>query len=116
MPAAVAAASGHQFLPLCGPRLLGQAGEGVILGQNADVGFTGAEGGGEGGGDVADALLHLEALLGQDLTELIRRLELHERELGVAPDGVGDLRDQGGLGVDGVDGGLFVFIHGGHSF
>ena len=63
VPAAVAGAAGRALGVDQLPALLREAGQRVILGQNADMRPPGAKARGKRGGDAAHALLHAEALL-----------------------------------------------------
>lgn len=109
--AAVTAPALHQLVVLGAARLLGQARQGVILRQKADDRLAAAVGRGEGGGDAADALLHLKALLLQDLDEQGGGLYLLHGQLRVVPDGICHLRDQLVLFINGSQCRLFCVIH-----
>ena len=111
MAAAVTAPSLHQLVVLGAARLLGQARQGVIPRQKADDRLAAAVGRGEGGGDAADALLHLKALLLQDLDEQGGGLYLLHGQLRVVPDGICHLRDQLVLFINGSQCRLFCVIH-----
>ena len=108
--AAVAAAAGDPLLPFHAASLLGQAGERIVLRQDADDGASGAVAGGKGRGDVADPLLHGEALFFQDLTIKGGGPGLLQRELRVVPDAVRHLGDEVALGLHGGDGRLLGII------
>ena len=92
--AAVTGAAGDGFQALQTAALLGQTRERVILGENADVRFAAAKACGKSGGDAADPLLHAETLLLQNLFVQCGGLHLLKRQLGKAPDLIGDIDDQ----------------------
>ena len=114
--AAVAAAAGDPLLPFHAASLLGQAGERIVLRQDADDGASGAVAGGKGRGDVADPLLHGEALFFQDLTIKGGGPGLLQRELRVVPDAVRHLGDEVALGLHGGHGRLLFLGHSHNSF
>ena len=76
--AAVAVPAGNQGIRAALPCFLAQAGEGVILGQNADDGLALPEAAAEGGVDVAQLLRHLKAQLTQGIAVERCSLELFQ--------------------------------------
>ena len=109
--AAVAAAALHQFVVRGAARRLRKAGQRIVLRQQANDRPTAAEGGGEGGGDAAYALLHLKALSLQHLDEQGGGLYLLHGQLGIVPDGVRHLCHQFLLLVNGGQRRLFCIVH-----
>ena len=113
--AAVAVAAGDKLPALGSARLLGEAAEGVELGEDADDRLAGAIACLEGGLDAGDRRLDGEAFLFQNLAVEFCGLELHQRELGVFPNFVGDPGEGPGLLVDDLE--IFLFIgQGEHPF
>ena len=111
MAAAMAAAALDQLVILRAARRLGQSGQGIILRQEADDRLAAAVGGGKGGGDIADALLHLEALRLQHLHKEGGGLDLLHGQLRVIPNGIRHLGDQVLLFINGGQSRLFCFVH-----
>ena len=66
--------------------LLGEAGQAVILGVDADDGAAGAVGGHESGGHPALAALHLEAVLFQEAGDQAEGPVFLQAQLGIGPD------------------------------
>ena len=113
--AAVAVAAGDKLPALGSARLLGEAAEGVELGEDADDRLAGAIACLEGGLDAGDRRLDGEAFLFQHFAVEFCGLELHQRELGVFPNFVGDPGEGPGLLVDDLE--IFLFIgQGEHPF
>ena len=92
-------------------RRLRKAGQRIVLRQQANDRPTAAEGGGEGGGDAAYAVLHLKALSLQHLDEQGGGLYLLHGQLGIVPDGVRHLCHQFLLLVNGGQRRLFCIVH-----
>ena len=108
---AVAAAALHQLVVRGAARRLRKAGQRIVLRQQANDRPTAAEGGGEGGGDAAYAVLHLKALSLQHLDEQGGGLYLLHGQLGIVPDGVRHLCHQFFLLVNGGQRRLFCIVH-----
>jgi hypothetical protein len=69
---------------------LSQAGQGVVLGENADDRPTRADGGRERGGNLGDAALDLEPGVFQCIGQQLRRPHFLISRLGPLPDLLGD--------------------------
>ena len=98
--AAVAVTAGDQGILPGHTGLLGQGGQGIILGENADLRASAAVGGGEGSGNISDLLPDLEALLFQELEIAFDRLVFVQAQLGVLPDLIGDGDELAGMGLN----------------
>ena len=110
--AAVAVAAGDQGVLFHFAGLLGQGGEGIVLGQNADPGGAGAIGGHKGRGDIGSLLPDFEAFFPEEIQIAFHGLVLIQAQLRKFPDPVGNGNEVRRPALDiGVD----LVFHGYHS-
>ena len=99
VPAAVPRPAGDERFFLRAVRRLAEPGKGVVFAEDADHRLSLAEFAAEGGLYAAKALRHLEPVLAEYGAVERRALELLQRKLRLAPDGVGNAGENTGVFV-----------------